>query len=59
MTYDELVVQQTQILAECKIFMKDLRLQEFNAKMQELIALQDAYIKEREEKKNRTILTYV
>lgn len=49
MTYDEFSAKQKQILDECKPLVRDLRLDEFNAKMNELIALQDKYIQERNE----------
>lgn len=49
MTYDEFSAKQKQILDECKPLVRDLRLEEFNAKMNELIALQDKYIQERNE----------
>ncbi len=49
MTYDEFSAKQKQILDECKPLVRDFRLDEFNAKMNELIALQDKYIQERNE----------
>lgn len=49
MTYDEFSAKQKQILDECKPLVRDLRLDEFNAKMNELIALQDKYTQERNE----------
>lgn len=50
MTYEEFSTKQKQILEECRPLVKDLRLDEFNAKMNELIELQDKYL---EEQKNR------
>ena len=50
MTYEEFSTRQKQILEECRPLVKDLRLDEFNAKMNELIELQDKYL---EEQKNR------
>ena len=37
-----------QILEECKPLVRELKLEEFNAKMNELIQLQDKYLKERQ-----------
>lgn len=53
MTYDEFSAKQKQILDECKPLVRDLRLDEFNAKMNELIALQDKYIQERNEMQSK------
>ncbi len=50
MTYEEFSKRQKEILEECRPLVKDLRLEEFNAKMNELIELQDKYL---EEQKNR------
>lgn len=50
MTYEEFSKRQKEILEECRPLVKDLRLDEFNAKMNELIELQDKYL---EEQKNR------
>lgn len=49
MTYDEFSAKQKQILDECKPLVRDLRLDEFNAKMNELFELQEKYIRERNE----------
>lgn len=63
MTYEEFSEKQKQILAECKPLVRDLRLDEFNAKMNELIVLQDAYLEQREnekkifKKKQRNVLS--
>lgn len=51
MTYEEFVTKQKQILEECKPLVRDLRLDEFNAKMNELIVLQDAYLEQQEKEK--------
>ena len=50
MTYEEFSKRQKEILEECRPLVKDFRLDEFNAKMNELIELQDKYL---EEQKNR------
>ncbi len=50
MTYEEFSKRQKEILEECRPLVKDLRLEEFNVKMNELIELQDKYL---EEQKNR------
>lgn len=50
MTYEEFSKRQKEILEECRPLVKDLRLEEFNAKMNKLIELQDKYL---EEQKNR------
>lgn len=50
MTYEEFSKRQKEILEECRPLVNDLRLDEFNAKMNELIELQDKYL---EEQKNR------
>lgn len=50
MSYEEFSKRQKEILEECRPLVKDLRLDEFNAKMNELIELQDKYL---EEQKNR------
>lgn len=50
-TYEEFSKKQKQILDECKPLVKELRLEEFNKKMDELIALQDAYLAEQREKR--------
>lgn len=44
MTYEEFSKRQKEILEECRPLVKDLRLDEFNAKMNELIELQDKYL---------------
>ena len=49
MTYEEFSSAQKQILEECKPLIRDLKLDEFNSKMNELIQLQDKYIQERNE----------
>lgn len=46
MTYEEFSKRQKEILEECRPLVKDLRLNEFNAKMNELIKLQDKYLEE-------------
>lgn len=46
MTYEEFSKRQKEILEECRPLVKDLRLDEFNAKMNELIELQDKYLEE-------------
>lgn len=46
MTYEEFSKRQNEILEECRPLVKDLRLDEFNAKMNELIELQDKYLEE-------------
>lgn len=46
MTYEEFSKRQKEILEECRPLVKDLRLNEFNAKMNELIELQDKYLEE-------------
>lgn len=51
MTYEEFSKKQKQILEECRPLIKDLRLEEFNAKMNELIELQDKYLEERKAEK--------
>ena len=55
MTYEEFSKRQKEILEECRPLVKDLRLDEFNAKMNELIELQDKYL---EEQKNFQIALY-
>lgn len=47
MTYEEFSKKQKQILDECKPLVRDLQLEEFNKKMNELIKLQDKYLEER------------
>ena len=47
MTYEDFSKKQKQILDECKPFVRDLQLEEFNKKMNELIKLQDEYLEER------------
>ena len=49
MTYDEFSTKQKQILDECKPLVRDLKLDEFNAKMNELFELQEKYLQERNE----------
>ena len=46
MSYEEFSKRQKEILEECRPLVKDLRLDEFNAKMNELIELQDKYLEE-------------
>lgn len=46
MTYEEFSKRQKEILEECRPLVKDLRLDEFNAKMNELIELQDKFLEE-------------
>ena len=46
MTYEEFSKKQKQILDECKLLVRDLQLEEFNKKMNELIKLQDEYLEE-------------
>lgn len=46
MTYEEFSKRQKEILEECRPLVKDLKLDEFNAKMNELIELQDKYLEE-------------
>lgn len=46
MTYEEFSAKQKQILDECKSLVRDLQLEEFNKKMNELIKLQDEYLEE-------------
>lgn len=46
MTYEEFSAKQKQILDECKPLVRDLQLEEFNKKMNELIKLQDEYLEE-------------
>ena len=47
MTYEEFSKRQKEILEECKPLVRDLQLEEFNKKMNELIKLQDEYLEER------------
>lgn len=53
MTYEEFTAKQKQILAECKPLIRDFKLDEFNAKMNELIVLQDAYLEQQEKEKRK------
>lgn len=46
MTYEEFSKRQKEILEDCRPLVKDLKLDEFNAKMNELIELQDKYLEE-------------
>lgn len=46
MTYEEFSKKQKLILDECKPLVRDLKLEEFNEKMNELIKLQDEYLEE-------------
>ena len=46
MTYEEFSKRQKEILEKCRPLVKDLKLDEFNAKMNELIELQDKYLEE-------------
>jgi len=56
MTYEEFSKRQKQILDECKPLVRDLKLEEFNSKMNELVVLQDAYLQQ--QKKKRRGLSY-
>lgn len=51
MSYEEFSKRQKEILEECKPLINDLRLEEFNIKMNELIDLQDKYLEEQKNKK--------
>lgn len=55
MTYDEFSKKQKQILDECKSLIKELKLEEFNEKMEELTALQDSYLVEQKEKRIKSV----
>lgn len=50
MTYEEFSKKQKQILDECKPLVRDLQLEEFNKKMNELIKLQDEYLEEQRQR---------
>jgi len=56
MTYEEFSAKQKQILEECRPLVKDLRLDEFNAKMNELIELQDKYLEEQKNKNDDEVI---
>lgn len=56
MTYEEFSTKQKQILEECRPLVKDLRLDEFNAKMNELIELQDKYLEEQKNKNDDEVI---
>lgn len=53
MKYEEFHAREKKILAECKPLIKDLKLDEFNKKMDELVELQEQYIQEREKSQRR------
>lgn len=46
MTYEEFLAQEKSILAEAYELAKELRIEEFNAKMTEFVELQQRYIDE-------------
>ncbi len=56
MTYKEFSERQKEILEECRPLVKDLRLDEFNAKMNELIELQDKYLEEQKNKNDDEVI---
>ena len=56
MTYEEFSKRQKEILEECRPLVKDLRLDEFNAKMNELIELQDKYLEEQKNKNDDKVI---
>ena len=56
MTYEEFSKRQKEILEECRPLVKDLRLDEFNAKMNELIELQDKYLEEQKNKNDDEVI---
>ncbi len=58
MTYEEFSKKQKQILNECKPLVRDLQLEEFNQKMNELIKLQDEYLEERRRQIKASLPTF-